>query len=658
MFITLTRKLGKLLRGGAAGRQIFLGGLIGAIIGMVPGVNLTLIAAIFLLLLLNANSGVAILGIVVGKLLCIAIAPVTFQIGYLLIHGMGLEGLFRHLCDTPVLALLDLHVYCLVGGLPIAVVVGLLFGLAMVKLIHGLRAKLMGATDKSEMLQKLSRNKLVKIVLWLVFGKQKEALADAVDKQAPLLRKSGVGLAIGMVVVVLALEFLLLNMAVRLGVQAGVRSATGAEVNLDKAKMSLLAGKLELHGLQVTDPDKPTHNLVQLDTLVADLSVSDLLAKRYVVDQITASHVQIGSPRAKPGKLYPKAKARAEAAKKKGEEPKDALTGYFEKADEWKGRLDQIKEYMDKRKAKQEAAQAKEGAAQAQKGDAKQLAATNGYFSVSARDLIAKRPTWVVRKVNVDKVTVAPGAAPQNLEGADLSSHPELHPKPMLFTLSPSAGGPPTAALEFHFEQPTPTHLVKATVSDIALGEGMLSSNVPLSVQEGTVDLKADGQFSADNLNVPFTLVAKKLKANTQGGQSVLGLDPKTAQAIFKSLDELKIEGTLLGSLGSPRVKLDHKQIMASLKEALVKAGKAELARRAGEQVDRLKGEVAGKLQDALGDKVPGGVKEALKEKLPGGIGKIRLPGFGKPKEDKKEGKKEDEPKKRGKPADLIKKLF
>jgi len=642
MFITLTRKLGKLLRGGAAGRQIFLGGLMGVIIGMVPGVNLTLIAAIFLLLLLNANSGGAVLGIALGKLLCIALAPVTFQIGYFLIHGMGLEGLFRFLCDTPVLALLDLHVYCLVGGLPIAIVVGLLFGSAMVKLIQGLRAKLVGAADKSEMLQKLSRNKLVKVVLWLVFGKQKEALADAADKQAPLLRKSGVGLAIGMVVVVLALEFLLLNMVVRLGVQAGVRSATGAEVNLDKAKMSLLAGKLRLTGLQITDPDKPTHNLVQLDTLVADLSVSDLLAKRYVVDQITASHVQLGSPRAKPGKLYPKAKARAEAAKKKGEEPKDALTGYFEKADEWKGHLDKLKEYMDKRKAKEETAQAKKDAAQAQKEDVKQLAATNGYLSVSAKHIIAKRPTWLIRKVNVDKVTVAPGAAAQNLEASDVSSHPELHPKPMLVTLSPSAGGPPTAAMEFHFEQPTPTHLVRANVSDIPLGEGMLSSNVPLSVQEGTVDLEADGQFSADSLNVPFTLVARKLKANTQGGQSVLGLDLKTAQEVFKNLDELKIEGTLLGSLDSPRVKLDQKQIMASLKEALVKAGKAEFARRAGEQADRLKGEVAGKVQDAL------------KEKLPVGLG-ATIPGLGK---SKKEGKKEDEPKKKDKPADLIKKLF
>ena len=36
------------------------------------------------------------------------------------IHNIGLEGLFRWFGDTPVVALMDLHRYCFVGGVPLA----------------------------------------------------------------------------------------------------------------------------------------------------------------------------------------------------------------------------------------------------------------------------------------------------------------------------------------------------------------------------------------------------------------------------------------------------------------------------------------------------------------------------------------------------------
>ena len=118
--LKLSRKFGKMLRGGAGSKEIFLGAFFGILIGMIPGVNLSLILAILLLLLLNANIGFALLGVLLGKALCLVLAPFTFQIGFFIIHEAGLEGLFRVFSETPILALLDLQVYCLTGGLPVA----------------------------------------------------------------------------------------------------------------------------------------------------------------------------------------------------------------------------------------------------------------------------------------------------------------------------------------------------------------------------------------------------------------------------------------------------------------------------------------------------------------------------------------------------------
>ena len=53
--IAFTRKLGKLLRGSAAGRQIFLAALVGLLLGMTPGMNLTVLLLLVLALVSDAR---------------------------------------------------------------------------------------------------------------------------------------------------------------------------------------------------------------------------------------------------------------------------------------------------------------------------------------------------------------------------------------------------------------------------------------------------------------------------------------------------------------------------------------------------------------------------------------------------------------------------
>ncbi|MHC4873179.1 MAG: hypothetical protein ACYTFY_15155, partial [Planctomycetota bacterium] len=122
--VKIIRKLGAALRGGPTFLQVFLGVFAGFAIGMMPGINLSFILLMALLLILNVNGGVAAVAVIIGKVLCLILAPLTFNIGYFLIHSIGLEGLVRAFGDTPVLALLDLHVYCMTGAIPFIIILG------------------------------------------------------------------------------------------------------------------------------------------------------------------------------------------------------------------------------------------------------------------------------------------------------------------------------------------------------------------------------------------------------------------------------------------------------------------------------------------------------------------------------------------------------
>ena len=272
------RKIGKMLRGGAGKKEIFLGALCGVLIGFNPTVSLTLALAILITLLLNANIGFTLLGVALGKLLSLAIAPITFHTGYFIIHNIGLEGLFTTLANAPGTALMDLNVYAMVGGLPYAIVIGILFGKFISATVNTIREQMVKAAEH-EKVGKAVGNKFSRFLMWLVFGKQKVSTADVLAKQSPLLRKSGLILVGSAILIGLVLEFFLLDLCVKKGLQTAIGRETGAEVNIEKAHLSLAGGTLELENLQVTDPDKLTHNLVQLDALAADLSIRDLLRK-------------------------------------------------------------------------------------------------------------------------------------------------------------------------------------------------------------------------------------------------------------------------------------------------------------------------------------------------------------------------------------------
>ena len=615
----IIRKIGKILRGGAGGKEILLGTLCGALIGFNPGFNFTLVAAILITLLLNANMSFVLLGAALGKVLSLILAPVSFQTGYFILHNMGLEEVFRSLCNAPVTALMDLNVYALVGSLPYALATGLIVGMVLGSMIIRIRKKMLEA-DQHEIIGKTIKNKISRFLLWLAFGKSKLSLEEEIPKKAPLLRKSGIIVIATVVVIGLAMELLLLNMIVKNGIQSSLSAVTGAEVNIGDAHFSMGKGELELHDLQVTDPDRPTHNMVQLDTLVVDISIRDLLRKNYVIDLMQGSTLKRNVPRPSPGKVYEKPKAEEKAPEE--DLPGKSLEDYFAKARSWKAYGEKAYNYLKDRKTKSESI-AKGEQPEASKQAALENAARLGYLQASA-DLVSDRPAWLVRELRIDNVLLGEGRPPQVLHATEVCSHPELNGKPTMFEMTPVGAIDPSAQLVLRFDDPEAQHAVTLNLADIALGENIeTSSSFPVDLAGGKADIKADGLFSIDALGIPFSIVARNLKANVEEGQTVMGMDSATATEVLSSMEVLEIDGALEGSLLAPRVRIDYDTLTANMKSALIAAGKKELANRANAEMDKAKEKLMGQAGEEINKLLGGEEGESTQDKAKNALKKL-----------------------------------
>ena len=556
----LIRKIGKMLRGGAGKKEIFLGAFLGVLIGFNPTLSLTLFLAILITLLLNANIGFTMLGVALGKLLGMTLGIVSFHTGYFIIHNLGLEGLFTALSNAPVTALMDLNIYAMIGSLPYALIAGIAFGMFMSATITKIREKMVKAGE-NEKVGKAVGNKFSKFLILLAFGKQKVSTEDVLAKQSPLFRKSGLILVAVVLVIGLVMDFLLLDMFLKKGIQSSISKETGAEVNIGKAHFSIGGGKVEIENLQVTDPDKPTHNMIQIEKLAADISISDLLRKTYTIDLLAGSVLKRDVVRDKPGTIFTKEvaettdgkDAKDKSGKSADEEGGKQLDDYFAKAKDWKKYGKKAQDYLQKRKdnaekmAKGEKPEASKETALA---DAKKL----GYQKAAA-ELIADRPEWTIRQIEIDNVQLSSDYPVQNFQGLEVSSHPELNQLPTTFVMTPQGSTEPTAKMVLRFDDFAAQHELMANMKNIDIADSIKSSDT-LNIESGKADISVDGKFSADALDVPFTLLARDLKTDNE---------------MLNNLKQLELPGKLYGSLSSPRIKVD---LGDNLKDAAMGAAK------------------------------------------------------------------------------------
>lgn len=131
------------------------------------------------------------------------------------------------------------------------------------------------------------------------------------------LRWSGIGAFVVVTVLIGCIWLLLVDGVVeRLIEKTGTR-VVGARVELDSADLSLLPLGLTLHRLQVTNPDEPMRNAVEIERLAMGMDGLQLLQRKVIIEEMAAQKVRLDTPRRTSGAISKKSPA-APKEKKSG----------------------------------------------------------------------------------------------------------------------------------------------------------------------------------------------------------------------------------------------------------------------------------------------------------------------------------------------------
>lgn len=91
----------------------------------------------------------------------------------------------------------------------------------------------------------------------------------------------------------------------RKSIELGGYYATGAELNVADLKTSFIRGNIVIKGIQLTNPDKPTHNSLEISEIRFGILWDALLRAKFVVNEMTVEGIAIDTKRKSPGKVKP-----------------------------------------------------------------------------------------------------------------------------------------------------------------------------------------------------------------------------------------------------------------------------------------------------------------------------------------------------------------
>lgn len=601
----ILRKIAKLLRGDATPMQIMFACVLGSLIGFMPGFaqapGLTIVL-IMLLVVLNANLFLAASAAAIAKLVSLAIMPLTFTVGRVLLDGPT-SGLFAMLINAPVTALMGFEYYATTGGLVTGVIFGVLAGMLVIRSLAAFRNKMASLQEGSDRYKQWTSKGYVKVLSFIFIGGGKK------DYRNLMTRRMGKPVrTIGVIAV--ALFGLLLGIAyqfasgpiVAAAMQRGLERSNGATVNIADAEIDLVEGRLVLLGFAMADPNDLATDLLRADRLEADISGRDLLRKRIALDHARFTNASTGEKRAIPGRRVGRWPQPQPVPDKTPEE--NTIEDYIAEAQEWKDRLAQIRQWLDRMSGPEEATEDDPDARrETLRERLNRQVAELGYARVRAEHLIDGAPTFMVYHLDAEQVRTAqlPGAT-LDIRGRNLSTHPHLGQEPPSLLIESSderlrafvsldhAVSDAASKLDFHI-----TGIQVDSVAGRLSAKGVING--------GTMDLRASGTYGGQRagwIDLPLNVTMHNTEM-TLGGTS-------------RTISQIMVPLGLRGPMDNPAIMLDDRQFA----EALMQAGASELARQVDERVGGRIDEALDKAGDRLPSKIGDTIRDGAGSLLPG----------------------------------------
>ena len=127
-----------------------------------------------------------------------------------------------------------------------------------------------------------------------------------------MIRWQGLGIFGFVAALVCLFAFFFIDTMIKGIIENQGSSLVGARVELAEADLTFFPAGLQLSHLQITNPDKPLRNIVEIDRLAMSLDGMKLLQRKIIINQMTMANIRPDTPRQKSGAL-PGYAAREEA---------------------------------------------------------------------------------------------------------------------------------------------------------------------------------------------------------------------------------------------------------------------------------------------------------------------------------------------------------
>ncbi|UCD28991.1 MAG: hypothetical protein JSV03_00465 [Planctomycetota bacterium] len=566
------KKFLAIFRGEVAPVMILLSTALGFWFGLTPGWYGVHVALLAIALILNIHVGIFLLSAALGKSLCYAAAPIMFHIGAW--TQDALSPLLRFFAAIPIIGITDFTRYSVAGATLIGPLIGLLLGLLLSRSVVSFRRQWLKLEEGSEAFKKWRSKKWVRLLDRILISKSAKDAQSVLTRKPKLVRKAGVILAVVLLVVSAVAINLVQDKLTADYAADTLTQLNGAEVNLDQMELAVLSGNITASGIQVTDPENPQNNSVAIEELTAKASLWNLLLGRVVIDNLSLSNVGFDRPRETAGKVLTKTTESQEPQPFESSQYQlpdsnvNLLYDYFKDAQAIKERLKQISEWLP------EAAEDKKPATQ-------EKPVPQSYLEyLSARAPVSKTPRIIVRQIELDKVEIpAEQFGNSTIACNNMNDAPEAAGLPIRIQVK-SNDKPTTLEILSHYDSPENGATIKAGFADVDLKQlqAKMNQSNPVSFQGGTASGSIQGKATRHTIDLAIKLKIKDLQAQSAGG--VLGMDPKVTSEAMKVLNNIETTLRLVGPISEPRLVFDGPAMRKEFSDALVSAGKKELAKQ------------------------------------------------------------------------------
>lgn len=565
------RKFIGVFRGEVSPILILLSVALGFWFGLTPGWYGVHVGLLVLVLVLRVHIGIFAMFAGLGVAFRFAAAPLLFHTGKWMQHA--LSPVLDFFATLPVIGITDFARYSVAGSLLIGPLLGLVCGLLLARSVHAFRRAWLTFEENSDAFRKWHSNRWVRLLDRLLVGKRAKDVRTVLKRRTRIIRVAGVAVAVVFAAAsALGLYLVEGDRLTNLAAQS-LTKANGAEVNLKQLDLAILSGQVSAKGLQVTDPDSPSHNRIAVGELTADASLWDLSRGRLVMDNIALAAVDFDQPRGAPGTV----RERPPKAERPAFDPMqfnlseldvDKLEAYFGNAERVRSWFQKLAAWLPERR---------------DEAPAPPPPAPEKYLEyLTARAPVPPTPRILVRRAVLDDVRIpAEQIGVSTITCTNLSDVPLTAGLPVSVAVE-SSERPTSLNIVCHYERPDGGAEISGTIGDVDLRklQSELNANNPVILEGGTATATITGDATRALVDIAIAVQTQGLQARTAGG-ALFGLDPQVSSEALRLLENLRTTLRLVGPTTEPRLVFDSTALTREFRDALVRAGKDELARRA-----------------------------------------------------------------------------